>query len=388
MLRRIIYFFLVIVLLGGLGGAIAFYAFDFKPKMIAGFIQNAPKPVETVSAEQARQDQWEPQIGAIGTLTAVNGIDIAPQVGGVVREILFDSGDLVKKGQKLIQLDTDTEEADLQNFKVQLANAETEFDRRDKVFAKGFASKADLDTARMTRDTLRANVERTEALIAQKSIYAPWDGRLGLRDVAVGKYVAAGQNVVWMQSVDPIYADFTVTEADFGKIKIGQEVRAKFSTYPGETFKGKVKTTDARVSESSRMVTVRGEIDNPEGRLVPGMYAEVTVTVGDAQPVVTIPQTAITYSLYGDSVFAVVKAKDADANANKNADANAKQPDLEIERRFVKLGAVRDGRVSVVDGVKPGEQVVIAGQNKIDQGSKVRIDNSIALNLTVDRNSQ
>jgi RND family efflux transporter MFP subunit len=263
---------------------------------------------------------------------------------------------------------------------VQLANAETEFDRRDKVFAKGFASKADLDTARMTRDTLRANVERTEALIAQKSIYAPWDGRLGLRDVAVGKYVAAGQNVVWMQSVDPIYADFTVTEADFGKIKIGQEVRAKFSTYPGETFKGKVKTTDARVSESSRMVTVRGEIDNPEGRLVPGMYAEVTVTVGDAQPVVTIPQTAITYSLYGDSVFAVVKAKDADANA--------KQPDLEIERRFVKLGAVRDGRVSVVDGVKPGEQVVIAGQNKIDQGSKVRIDNSIALNLTVDRNSQ
>jgi membrane fusion protein (multidrug efflux system) len=380
MLRRIIYFLLVLIIFGGLGGAIAYYAFDFKPKMIAGFIKAAPKPVETVSAEQARQDQWEPQVSAIGTLTAVNGIEIAPQVGGVVREVLFESGDLVKKGQKLIQLDTDTEEADLQNFRVQLGNAQTEFDRREKVFKKGFASKADLDTARMLRDRLTADVQRTEALIAQKSIYAPWDGRLGLRDVSVGKYVAAGQNVVWMQSVDPIYADFTVTEADFGRIKVGQEVEARFSTYPGETFKGKVKTTDARVSQASRMITVRGEIENPEGRLVPGMYAEVIVTVGEAGPVVTIPQTAVTYSLYGDSVFAVVKAK--------NPDPNAKEPDLEIERRFIKLGTVRGGRVNVVEGVKPGDQVVIAGQNKIDQGSRVRIDNSIALNLTVDRNTQ
>jgi membrane fusion protein (multidrug efflux system) len=380
MLRRIIYFLLVIVLLGGLGGAIAWYAFEFKPKMIAGFIMSAPKPVETVSAEQARQDQWEPQVGAIGTLTAVNGIEIAPQVGGIVKELLFDSGDLVKKGQKLIQLDTDTEEADLKNFRVQLDTAQTEFDRRQKVFSKGFASKSDLDNARMLKDRLNADVQRTEALIAQKSIYAPWDGRLGLRDVAVGKYVAAGQNVVWMQSVDPIYADFTVTEADFGKIKIGQEVQVKFSTYPGEIFKGKVKTSDARVAQSSRMITIRGEIENPQGRLVPGMYAEVTVTVGDPEPVVTIPQTAVTYSLYGDSVFAVVKAK--------NPDPKAKEPDLEIERRFIKLGSVREGRVSVVDGIKPGDQIVVAGQNKIDQGSKVRIDNSIALNLTVDRNTQ
>lgn len=380
MLRRIIYFLLVIVLLGGLGGAIAYYAFDFKPKMIAGFIQSAPKPVETISAEEARNDNWKPEVKAIGTLTAVNGIDIAPQVGGVIKELNFDSGDLVKKGQKLIQLDTDTEEADLQNFKVQLANAQTELDRRQKVFDKGFASKADLDAARLLRDRLTADIQRTEALIAQKSIYAPWDGRLGLRDAAVGKYVAAGQNVVWMQSVDPIYADFTVTELDFGRIKVGQEVEAKVATYGTETFKGKVKTSDARVDQGSRMVTIRGEIQNPEGRLVPGMYAEVTVTVGDAQPVVTISQTAVTYSLYGDSVFAVVKAKDADPNA--------KEPALEIERRFVKLGQVRDGRVNVIDGVKPGDQIVIAGQNKIDQGSKVRIDNSIALNLTVDRNTQ
>ena len=380
MLRRIIYLLLVLIIFGGLGGAIAYYAFDFKPKMIAGFIMSAPKPVETISAEEARQDQWEPQVAAIGTLTAVNGIEMAPQVGGVVKELSFDSGDLVKKGQKLLQLDTNTEEADLKNFKVQLENAQTELDRRQKVFDKGFAAKADLDTARMLRDRLQADIERTQALIAQKSIYAPWDGRLGLRDVAVGKYVAAGQTLIWLQSVDPIFADFTVTESDFGRIKVGQKVNAKFSAYPDDSFNGEVATTDARVSASSRMITVRAKIANADGRLVPGMYADVTVTVGEPQPVVTIPQTAVTYSLYGDSVFAVVKAK--------NPDPNAKEPGLEIERRFVKLGMTRGGRVNVVDGVKPGDQVVIAGQNKIDQGSKVRIDNSIALNLTVDRNTQ
>lgn len=380
MLRRIIYLLLVLIIFGGLAGAIAYYAFDFKPKMIAGFIMSAPKPVETISAEQARQDQWEPEVSAIGSLTAVNGIEVAPQVGGIVREILFDSGDLVKKGQKLFQLDTDTEEADLKNFRVQLDNATTELDRQQKLLDKGFASRAAYDTAKVLRDRMQAEIERTEALIAQKSIYAPWDGRLGLRDVAVGKYVAPGQNMIWLQTVDPIYVDFTVTENDFGRIKVGQKVTAKFSAYPTDTFSGDVFTTDARVSESSRMITVRGKLDNPDGRLVPGMYSDVKVIVGEAAPVVTIPQTAVTYSLYGDSVFAVVKAKDADPNA--------KEPDLEIERRFVKLGLVRDGRVNVVEGIKPGDQVVIAGQNKIDQGSKVRIDNSIALNLTVDRNTQ
>lgn len=376
MLRRIIYLVLVTVFLGGLGGLIAFYAFDFKPKFLAEVISKAPPPVETVSAEPARQDKWEPQIAAIGSLTAVNGIEVAPQAGGMVKEIFFDSGDTVKKGAKLIQLDTDTEEADLENMRVQLENAEAEYGRTQKIFAKGFAAQAALDTATALRNQLRASVQRIEALIAQKSIYAPWDGRLGLRDVAVGKYVAPGQAVIWLQSVDPIYADFTVSEADFGRLKIGQKVTARFDAYPNDTFNGEIATTDARVTESSRMITVRAKIANADGRLVPGMFADVRVTVGEPQPVVTVPQNAITYSLYGDSVFATVPAKDT------------KEGEFQIERRFVKLGAVREGRVQVVDGVKAGDSVVIAGQNKIDQGSKVKIDNSIALNLTVDRMAQ
>ena len=380
MLRRIIYMFLVLLLLGGLGGLIAYYAFDFKPNMIATVIKSAPKPVETVSAEEARKDAWEPTVSAIGTLVAVNGIEIAPQVGGVVKEINFDSGELVKKGQKLVQLDTDTDEADLRNMQAQFNNAEEELARREKTFKSGYTAKADLQTAQALRDQLKASVDRIQALIVQKSVYAPWDGKVGLRDIAVGKYVAPGQAIVWLQTVDPIYADFTITEAEYGRVKIGQKVTARFSAYPDQMFNGEVLTTDARMSAQSRTITVRAKIDNADGRLVPGMYADVTVTVGEPQPVITVAQSAVTYSLYGDSVFAAVKPKEADPNSKEEV--------FEIERRFVKLGGTRNGRVQILDGVQPGDKIVIAGQNKIDQGTRVKIDNSIALNLEVDRMTQ
>ncbi|MBL8895001.1 MAG: biotin/lipoyl-binding protein, partial [Rhizobiales bacterium] len=156
-MRRIIYFVLVTVLFGGVAALIAWYAFDFKPKMIAQMIMSAPPPVETISAEAARDDTWQPQILALGTLTAVNGIDVTPEVGGIIREINFESGQKVKKGEKLVQLDTDTLAADLRNFELQLGNAQTELERRQKIFEKGFAAKADLDTATVLRDRLQAN---------------------------------------------------------------------------------------------------------------------------------------------------------------------------------------------------------------------------------------
>jgi RND family efflux transporter MFP subunit len=380
MLRRIIYFFLVTLLLGGLGGAIAFYAFEWKPKFLAQAIMSAPRPAETVSAEPARAEQWQPQISAIGTLVAVNGIEVTPEVGGIVKEIYFDSGQSVKKGAKLVQLDTATEEADLKNLQVQLENAETDLQRTEAIFKKGFSPRSELDEARTRRDRLLASIERTNALIAQKSIFAPWDGQLGLRSIAVGKYVAPGQPLVWLQSIDPIYADFTVTEADYGRLSAGQRVHATFSAYPGTVFDGEVLTTDAKISDESRMITVRARLDNPDGKLLPGMYASVTVDVGEPVAVVTVPQTAITYTLYGDSVLVVVPAKDTDPAA--------KEPDLEIERRLVTPGSVRDGRVEIASGLNAGEQVVTAGQNKVDQGSKVRIDNSVALKAPANRFSQ
>jgi RND family efflux transporter MFP subunit len=371
MIRRIFYFLLVTVLLGGLAGGIAFWSFYALPSFIAEGIKNSPQPVQTVSAEEAKTENWQPEISGIGTLIASEGIDIAPQVGGVVKEVLFESGGTVKAGDKLVQLDTATDEADMHSLEAQLANAKTELTRKETLVAKGVTPRADLDGLRTQVQTLNANIERLKALIEQKSVFAPWDGKLGLRSISVGSYVAPGQKVVWLQKVDPIYADFDVTEEDYGRIADGLKVTARFNAWPDAEFKGTVTTTDARMSESSRMITVRANLDNPDGRLLPGMYANVLVEAGAPQDVITVPQTAVTYSLYGDNVFVVVPAK--------KPDPNNKDEQLEIERRFVKAGTMRNGRVQIAEGLKPGERVVTAGQNKIDQGAKVRIDNSVAL---------
>jgi membrane fusion protein (multidrug efflux system) len=376
MLRRIIYFLLVIIFLGGLGGAIGWYAFDFKPKFLAQVITSAPRPPATVSAEPAREDAWAPEISAIGTLTAVDGIEVTPQVGGILKEVLFESGQTVKKGDRLVVLDFSTEEAELRSQMAQLVNAEAELERRTAVFNKGFAPKADVDAVRSRRNVFQASADRIRAVIAQKFIYAPWDGRLGLKNVSPGQYVAPGSPIVWLQKTDPIYADFSVTEAELARINEGQPVQAKFDAYPGETYPGKVEVRDAQISEASRTIKIRASIVNAEGKLVPGMYANVRVITGDPQMVTTVPQTAVTFSLYGDNVLVVVPAK--------TPDPNAKEAQLEVERRFVKTGGVKNGRVEIISGVKAGEQVVTAGQNKIDQGSKVVIDNSIALNRADD----
>ncbi|PZF75452.1 efflux transporter periplasmic adaptor subunit [Aestuariivirga litoralis] len=374
MIRRILYLLLVTVLLGGLAGAIAFYAFDFKPKMLATVILGAPRPPETISAEPARTDTWQPQIAAIGSVTAFQGIDITPKVGGIVNEINFESGQDVNKGQLLVKLDTETEEADMRSIVAEITNNDTELKRREGLVSKGVVAVTELDSLKTKQRVLQATLDRRRAEVAQKFIYAPWAGRVGLRDIAVGSYIAPGQKIVWLQQIDPIYVDFSVTESDYARIKEGQTVNVSLNAYPDQSFTGKIVTTDARLSDTNRMIMVRAEIDNPDKKLVPGMYANVLVDVGEPEKVVTVPQTAVTYSLYGDNIFVV--------NATKVKDKDGKDVDeLVVERRFVKAGPVRDGRVSIISGIKDGDKVVTAGQNKIDQGSKVKIDNSIALKL-------
>lgn len=374
MIRRTLYILLSTVILGGLAGGIYFWSHIQLPAIIADAVKNSPRPPETVSAEPARTDSWQPQIGGIGTLTAFEGIDVTPQVGGIVKEINFESGQEVKKGALLIKLDITTEEADMRSLTAQLVNAETDLARKEALAKKGLTPRADIDGLRTTRDTLQASIDRLRAVVAQKFIYAPWDGQVGLKDIAIGSYLAPGQKVVWMQKIDPIYADFTVTEADFGRIAVGQKISASFNSYPGRSFTGKIVTTDARMSDASRTIVVRAELANADSKLVPGMYADVLVDSGAPVSVVTVPQTAVTYSLYGDNVFVVATTK------TKDKDGKEIEEQV-IERHFVKTGAVRDGRVAIDTGLKPGDKVVTAGHNKIDQGSKVVIDNSIALRL-------
>lgn len=371
MIRRIIYFLLATVVFGGLAGLIAFYAFDFKPKMIAGIIMSAPRPPVTIAAEDAKTETWQPTIAGIGTLQAADGIDITPQVGGTVQKMFFDSGAMVKAGDVLVQLDTATDEAELRSLKAQLVNAEADLVRKTKVFEKGYVSHSALDAAQALRDQLAANAERVEAQLKLKTINAPWDGQVGLRTISVGSYVAPGQKITWLQKIDVVFADFAVTETDFGKIKAGQKVKARFAAWPDQAFDGEIVTSDARVSNESRTITVRAKLPNPENKLLPGMYANVEVEAGTTTDVVTVPQTAVTFSLYGDTVYAVVPAK--------QLDTNAKDGELAVERRFVKTGTVQDGRIAITKGVAVGDKVVTAGQNKIEQGAKVVINNDIAL---------
>lgn len=371
MIRRIIYLLLATIVFGGLAGAIAFYAFDFKPKMLATIILGSPRPPVTIAAEEAKTETWQPVISGIGTLQAAEGIDITPQVGGTVQKIFFESGVRVKKGDTLVQLDTATDEADLRSLEAQLTNAEADLARKTKVFEKGYAARAALDAAEALRDQLAASAERIREQIKLKTVVAPWDGQVGLRSISVGSYVAPGQKVTWLQKTDDIFADFAVTEADYGRIKTGQKVKARFAAWPDQVFGGEIVTSDSRVSDASRTITVRAKLPNADGKLLPGMYANVDVEAGDPVQVVTVPQTAVTFSLYGDTVFAIVPAK--------SLDPNAKDGELAAERRFVKTGDVREGRIAITKGVAAGDKLVTAGQNKVDQGAKVVINNDIAL---------
>jgi membrane fusion protein, multidrug efflux system len=383
-------FIIIGLIFGLLIGGLAFFQFVFLPQMIKQAILGAPPPVETISAEAAKVEQWAPYAKAIGTVEAVNGIDVASKTAGMVRKFFFDSGDQVAAGERLVQIDDDAEQADLRNLQASLKNAEQELERNRKLAKQGISAERDVQAAEARRAELLAQIDRVKAIIEDKIIKAPWAGRLGIRRVDEGSYVQAGQALAWLQTVDPVYVDFTLPEDDYAKIKPGQTVETTYRAYPGQVFKGTVDVLDAKVDQATRTFTVRAVVPNPEHRVTSGMFTDVKVIVAEPQAVLTVAETAVTYSLYGDSVYVVVPVK---AQPQQNSPSNAEgksapsqtapaQPALQVERRFVKTGEVREARVAILQGVKEGEQVVTAGQLKLRPGSNVRIDNSVALNVT------
>jgi membrane fusion protein, multidrug efflux system len=376
-------FVIVGIIFGVLIGGISFLHFVFLPKVIEDAIRGGPVPTETISAEAAKFEDWTPFVRAIGTVKATTGIDLAPKVGGVVRDIEFASGDKVKAGQIMFQLDDAQEQADLQAQAATLKNADAELERRKDLVAKGFSPKAEFDASLARRDAAAAAMERTQAAIAEKVIRAPWDGEAGIRKVDPGAFVAPGTPLVRLQAIDPVYVDFNVPENDFARVAAGQSVEATFGAWPGQIFKGVVEAVDAQVVENTRAFTVRAKLANPDAHMVPGMFANVAVVAGEPARVVTLPQTAVTYSLYGDSVYVVVPQPDAQAGTTDTG-----EPKLQVERRFVRLGEARSGRVSLAEGVKEGEQVVTAGQLKLRPGTFVRIDNSVVLEQTGERKAE
>jgi membrane fusion protein (multidrug efflux system) len=382
--RFIIATILVALFLGGVG----YFNLVFKPKMIGEFMAKTKPPPATVTAERADTKDWIDRVQSIGTLMAIQGVDVSPEVAGIVKDYYFDSGNDVAKGAKLVALDTSVEEADLVKNRAILLEANADLGRQTSLVKKGNVSQAVVDTTTSKRDTAAAAVQRMEAVIAQKNITAPFAGRLGLRRVEKGQYVKAGDPLVWLQSLDPIWIDFPVPEGDLGKLKIGAPIELGVNAYPGETFKGEIEAFDARVAQDSRTLMVRGRLPNADHKLLPGMFANIAVLEGEPKNLVTVPRTAVTYGLYGDSVWVVKEGPPAPEKTASVGDVAIPGPQLTVERRFVRVGLSQGDEVAILEGVKAGEQVVTSGQLKLHPDAAIKIDNSQPLTPAAERPKQ
>jgi membrane fusion protein, multidrug efflux system len=370
--RSIIAAVLVLLLVGGL----AYFNYVFKPAMIKQVMSQMKPPPATVTAEPAKIDKWGERLASIGTLVAIQGVDVASQVAGVITEIARESGEKVELGGKLFQLDVAVEIADLASAKATLQEAEVAFQRQVELMQKRVTSEANLDTARAKRDTATAAMKRIDAIIAQKLIVAPFAGQLGIRKVNLGQYVSPGMALVSLQALDPIRVDFPMPEQQIGKLKVGQTIELKVDALPGKIFRGQIETLDARVAADTRTLLVRGTLANKDLVLLPGMFADVTVLAGEPADVVTVPRTAVTFTLYGNSVYVVKEAPAEQVAQTKAEPSKAAEPQRMVERRFVTTGQEREDRIAITSGLAAGEVVVTTGQVKLNPGAAILIDNS------------
>ena len=363
-------FVVVLILLVGLSGGVYYFHTSVKPDIIKGFIAKAAPPPTTVAAAKADQARWSPGLTAIGSARAFQGIDVSSQLGGIVTEIHIGSGQDVAKGTPLFDLDTSVEQADLKSSTATLTNTDLAFARQRTLMTGGNTAKASLDSAQAARDQASASVERIKATIAQKTLIAPFAGRLGIRKVDIGQYASAGTSLITLQQLDPIYVDFPIPEQSLGLLKGGQTVEVKVDAYPSTIFKGVVDLIDARVAAESRSVLVRARFANPDHRLLPGMFTNVTVVAGEPRDVTVVPRTAVSFSLYGDSVYLLTPKEDKPSAGG----AQAAPAVYTATRRFVRTGEVKEGQTAILEGVRPGETVIAEGQIKLQNGASVVID--------------
>ncbi|HEY8262735.1 MAG TPA: efflux RND transporter periplasmic adaptor subunit [Methyloceanibacter sp.] len=387
--RFVIAAIIVALFLGGVG----YFQFVMKPKFIGEFMAKMVPPAATVTTEKAKTAIWADQVHSIGTMLAIQGVDVAPEVGGVVINYFFDSGQDVEKGAKLVELDTLVEQAELKVDQAVLEVANLEYDRQSKLVGKGAISQSTLDTTISKRDAAAAAVQKNLAHIAHKNITAPFAGRLGLRRVERGQYVSIGQALVWLQALDPIWIDFPVSENELGRLKPKAEIELTVAAFPGEVFKGEIEAFDARVNQDTRQLMVRGRIPNPERKLLPGMFANVAVVAGEPKTLVSVPRTAVTYGLYGDSIW-VAKEEEvpgpSEPSGSGEAVAASGKPEKKLiaERRFVRLGQSQGETVAIVEGINEGDEVVTSGQLKLQPGAAIKIDNSNPLQPKAERPRQ
>jgi membrane fusion protein (multidrug efflux system) len=335
----------------------------------------ARRPI-TVAAQRAERLAWHSLLRGVGELEAVEGVDIASEVAGVITTIAFQPGQVVEKGDLIIQLDAVIDRAQLAALKAQEKLAQLRFERQETLARRDISSKEALDEATAELQRLRAEIEAQEEAIEQKSIKAPFSGRLGIRQVSLGQYVQPGQPLVTLQNLDTLDVDFTLPEQVYPCVEEGQTITLHVAGYPEQRFAGKITAINPKIDPSTRNFIVQGTLTNPDGRLQPGMFAEVTVQLGDTREVVALPASAITYNPYGDAVFVLQPAPDRERHEAEpsGGEGDGAQTVFVAHRIFVKTGETRNAKVEIREGVQPGDLVVTAGQLKLKDNARVVID--------------
>ena len=325
------------------------------------FASNKPPPASVTVAE-AKSEVIPNLLSAVGDLAAVHQVNVTSDVSGRVTDIMFTGGSSVKAGNPLVQLFDAPEQADLANFKAQATVAQLSLDRAKQLASRQFGPQATVYQAQAAYDQANAGIARTQAIISQKLVRAPFDGELGVRHVEVGQYLTAGTQIVTLTDLSQLYANFTVTEKDSGQLKVGQTVRVGVDAYPDRVFEGKINAIEPQIATETRNIRVQATLDNPDHILKPGMFATTTVVLPEKPPVVTVPETAVDYTLYGDSVFLITEKKEDSGNTS-----------LTAVRTFVRTGSRVEGRAEISSGLKPGDRVVAVGQLKLQSGAAVAI---------------
>ncbi|WP_404397146.1 efflux RND transporter periplasmic adaptor subunit [Stutzerimonas chloritidismutans] len=369
MLRRMLFMLGAVVVVVAILAALKFNSIY---QQIQQF--QAPKPAIDVETEIARRMDWQSRLPAIGTLKASQGIDLSVEIAGTITDVQFQSGEKVSKGQAIVLLDSEMEQASLASAEADLNLSRLEFQRARSLLDRQAISRSEYDRLNAESQKAEASVAQLRASLSKKRILAPFSGTIGIRQVDVGDFIAAGTPIATLQDLSTLYVDFFLAEQHVPLLKLGQRVQLQVAAYPGERFEGVISALNPKVETTTRNVQVRAELGNPDGRLLPGMFADLQVLLPTETAQVVVPETAITYTLYGNSVLLVTEGTPPEG-------VSSDEPYLVVERRFVTTGERRDGLTVVLDGLEGGEQVITAGQLKLDSGAHVAIAESRTLKL-------
>lgn len=350
-------------------GGMLYFNYVLKPTAMSKFLAANKPPPTTVAVAEAQLSEVPKYLTGIGTVQAAQQVVVAPEVGGRVAQIFFESGAAVTAGDPLVQLNDAPERGDLANFEAQAHYAQVQLKRAKELVTRQAVPQATVDQDQATLDEANAGIAKTQAVIAQKLIRAPFAGQLGIRQVDLGQYVTPGGAIVTLTNLDRVFVNFTLPEQDRSRLSVGQAVEVTADAFPGKVFEARLTTIEPQISPDTRTIKLQATLDNPQHLLLPGMFANAAVVLPPQPHVVTVPETAVDYSLYGDSVF-VVKQEGAD---------EAGKPVMKVTRTFVKTGDRFNNRVAILEGLKVGDRVAASGQLRLVSGMVVAVTQSDAL---------